>query len=250
MKIQVMSDLHLEFERYLFTNHGQNDVLILAGDICEIRNYQRLFVPFMRQALFMYDKIFYVMGNHECYGSGLYSTIAKIKEFEKEHEKFVFLNNSKYVHEGVLFTGGVLWTDLRKGDPIAMRVAEDCMNDYNYIQDFKPESSIAEHNITRVYLAGVLLYNALYEKKVVITHHSPSFANENPKYKNSGPEGLNYSFHSTDMDHLLLNYEVDWIHGHSHMTSATPIGQSTIHCNSKGYGNENPDFNPNYVIEI
>jgi hypothetical protein len=57
----------------------------------------------------------------------------------------------------------------------------------------------------------------------------------------------------------LMSLGVDtWIYGHTHETEDRLIGATRVITNAKGYGPwppreltwDNPDFNPNFVIEI
>ena len=81
MKINLLSDLHLEFGKEDF-DIGNGDVLILAGDICVIDDIvaewilekddeereDNVFLSFFRKCIRNYNKVFYIMGNHEHYG--------------------------------------------------------------------------------------------------------------------------------------------------------------------------------------
>jgi hypothetical protein len=40
------------------------------------------------------------------------------------------------------------------------------------------------------------------------------------------------------------------VHGHTHDSVDYHVGGTRIVCNSHGYGNENPAFNPGLVIEV
>ena len=72
MKLRVISDVHLEFGEY---DPGKGDVLILAGDICDAiayvhrcdEDYKKRYDEFFTKCVENYNKVFYVMGNHEHY---------------------------------------------------------------------------------------------------------------------------------------------------------------------------------------
>ncbi len=61
----------------------------------------------------------------------------------------------------------------------------------------------------------------------------------------------------SDCSDLLENVDL-WIYGHTHESRDFKVGRTRIASNSKGYGPwlareaafDNPDFDPNYVIEI
>ena len=67
MKIQVLSDLHVDFGVYKFNNKCNADVLVLAGD-CS--NGGLIKSSFEKQSLFsMYKHVIMISGNHEYYNS-------------------------------------------------------------------------------------------------------------------------------------------------------------------------------------
>ena len=72
MKIQYMSDLHMEFQensRYLKNNElpVTGDVLVLAGDIFYLRDKVAPLTKFWKWASENYRQVLIVPGNHEYY---------------------------------------------------------------------------------------------------------------------------------------------------------------------------------------
>lgn len=69
VRIQIMSDLHLEFGRSYesFSFKPTAPYLALLGDIG--RTIDEPYFAFLGMLLTNYDKVFLVMGNHEGYGS-------------------------------------------------------------------------------------------------------------------------------------------------------------------------------------
>jgi predicted phosphodiesterase len=89
MKIQLVSDLHLEFEDVCIKNESNADVLILSGDILvadDLRNQPAdlawsdfpdeghgrakramRYRDFFQRVSFQFPHVIYVMGNHEHY---------------------------------------------------------------------------------------------------------------------------------------------------------------------------------------
>ena len=72
MKIQLVSDLHLEFSDYNIKNESNADVLILGGDIMVASKvhkpeseYGIRFRDFLKRCSFQFPHVIYVMGNHE-----------------------------------------------------------------------------------------------------------------------------------------------------------------------------------------
>lgn len=253
MKILSISDLHLEFDRaydYQFKVEPQEtpDVIILAGDIsCGIGA-----VPFIKELTeqFPNTHIFYVTGNHEYYGYHIDEVDNAIEKAldELSLPNVTFLRNgSSYVHEGVLFVGGTLWTDFDGNNPISMDNARWSMNDYFKVRGNSPEKVYELHKECLKNIVQVL-ENSTEEKKVVIGHHAPSKKSTLPIYKSSKVNGA----YSTDLEWVMEKYEpVIWIHGHMHTNFDYIVGNTRVYCNPRGYnGYElNSDFNFN-LIEI
>ena len=99
LKIQIISDLHLEFMKKLpkflkyFKQHDA-DYLFLAGDIGypKYPDYNRgLFYQFICWCTNNYKKVFYIIGNHEAYSTDLILIKESIKQICREKENFIFL---------------------------------------------------------------------------------------------------------------------------------------------------------------
>jgi hypothetical protein len=88
------------------------------------------------------------------------------------------------------------------------------------------------------------------EKKVIVTHHAPTFMNYPEKYMG---DSLNEAF-AVEMYEEVIRYNADiWIFGHHHTnTSDFQIGSTTLATNQLGYVkyNECPDFETKKIINI
>ena len=125
IKIQVISDLHLEFRKALpkifrpkFSQKPQfvkAPYLFLAGDIGYPKSDRGIWLQFINFCEQYYDKIFYVAGNHEAYGSEYYETINTIKDVFKSKQKFVFLERGVISKLGPYkVVGCTLWSDVNQ----------------------------------------------------------------------------------------------------------------------------------------
>ena len=73
MKIQVLSDLHLEHGGFVPEHHPAADVIVLAGDLAP---YTEGLVDQIADHWSSAPHILYVLGNHEFYGSEIDETRA------------------------------------------------------------------------------------------------------------------------------------------------------------------------------
>ncbi|MFH7042187.1 hypothetical protein ABT392_07710 [Paucibacter sp. JuS9] len=86
---------------------------------------------------------------------------------------------------------------------------------------------------------------------VVITHHAPSRHSIHPRFADS----LLKACFVSDAAHLLRADRVAlWIHGHTHDSFDHCVNGTRVVCNPRGYArggvNENPAFNPNFIVEV
>jgi DNA repair exonuclease SbcCD nuclease subunit len=276
MKIAIMSDLHLEFDRneldrtgsgdddarfdfYLRPPQPDADVLVLAGDISTgasgidwaSRNFR---IPTVM-----------IAGNHEFYrGDELHGLIAECRRKAKEMaRRVIFLEQETWTYttsvgEAVRFIGAALWTDFGLYDDprISMNDAARRINDFRLIsirdqtgcRRLIPEDTVRLHDAARTFIESELA-TPFDGKTVVVSHHAPSPRSIDRKYKGSL---LNPAF-ASDLDDTIERYQPDlWLHGHMHDSFDYRIGRTRVICNPRGYFpfELNPGFDPALVIEI
>ena len=74
----------------------------------------------------------------------------------------------------------------------------------------------------------------LYEKYVVVGHHSPSRLSTHPKYAHDVLMNGGYSSNLDDFITERPQIKV-WVHGHTHHDFDYMIGETRIVCNPRGY---------------
>jgi predicted phosphohydrolase len=244
LRIRLVSDLHLGFDKTFKICQSDEDVLIIAGDVSPDRN---LTLDFIQDYLIRNKEKFviFVLGNHDYY----YSTIeAADKYWSTVNIKGLYvLQNESVVINGIRFIGSTMWTDMLNGDKLSMLNCEFGINDYKKIINFTTADSVALHLQGKRRVSEML--DESLEPCVVITHHLPSFRSIDVKFDGSL---LNAGFASTDMDGLLThpNCKV-WTHGHTHANVQYELESGvSVLCNPKGYGNENIHFDPTFVFEV
>lgn len=270
MRIQIASDLHLEFKGPTFDfNAVEKDVLILAGDIHLGSKADTFILEHLKKT-----DVIYILGNHELYGQVVpklrWAWKKPVPERINEEAKLLdypgrlhFLENDSVVIDGVRFLGCSLWTDLKNKDPEIMRMCGRGMNDYHtsYMRksgdmgwsngDTKmtPFDTYLWHKESVKFLTEELA-KEFDGKTVVVTHHLPSFKSVHPQFAGSL---LNYAFACTDLDELIEESGPSlWIHGHTHTNCDYKIGNTWVLCNPRGYhGHEiNPGFRDDFVVEV
>src|SRR4051812_28936382 len=124
MKIQLISDIHLEFSTDLELPGG--DVLVIAGDMAEARSFFRNDGGGMRQQAEnlknwlnnecpKYNEVVYVLGNHEFYNRSLQEAPGLMRKVLPNNVRMLENQTIKLSNDYQVF-GGTLWTDLNGGD--------------------------------------------------------------------------------------------------------------------------------------
>tara|TARA_R110002012_G_scaffold319395_1_gene539897 strand:+ start:899 stop:1681 length:783 start_codon:yes stop_codon:yes gene_type:complete len=245
MKVKVISDLHLEFdnEDEQF-DPGTGDVLILAGDICVAAHYDWKYHDFFLQCVQNYNKVFYVLGNHEGYDSSLTDAIEILRK--RLPFGITIMNNRSEFVGGVHFIGATLWTNMNNLNAETIEEARECMNDYRLIDGFTPEKSIEEHMFTREWFERCL--PTLNGPVFVMTHHAPSTQSVSGRYMNSA------GMYSSDMESFIENHPGIkwWCHGHIHHNNDYMVHQCRVISNPRGYNHSelNKEFNINFEVDI
>lgn len=270
MKISLISDLHLE-NGYQTLPGG--DVLILAGDIAEATSFKSElhqtkpidYTPgafrcwdFLKYECAKYNKVYYIVGNHEHYRGKIHKTRSMLTGIVPDN--VTLLDNDCEEHDGILFIGATLWTDCNNGDPITKMSLTNSMNDSRMITQYNdkldvyhkltPEYTMELHDASKQYIFKIAELNK-DKPIVVITHHAPSFASVNEKYKHETAMNGGFASDLSDLilDHPQIKY---WCHGHMHDPVDYMIGETRVISNPRGYvGYEDTSkFNPNFTFDI
>lgn len=248
MKLQILSDLHIEFAPYKF-QRTDADVVILAGDI------------HLGQSGFKWalenipdQKVIYVLGNHEFYREATPQLIYKLKQQSKGTNICVLEDEAISIH-GIRFLGCTLWTDFQLlGDiDVAIATAQLNMTDFQRIRmspkysKIRPSHTVVWHKKSRRWIEQEIEY-CKEDKIVIVSHHAPSIQSIPKKYQS---DHLSASFASNLEDFIKWTDAELWIHGHIHKSYDYTIGKTRVVCNPFGYIDEpNDRFNPTLTIKI
>ncbi len=264
MRVQLVSDLHLEFADINIQNQNNADVLILSGDIMVASKvnlpnseYGIRFRDFLKRCSFQFPHVVYVAGNHEFYSDGkFFAGLDELRTACAVHDNVYFLERDMKIIDDIVFVGGTLWTDMNKYDPLTLHATRDMMNDYRATvndqagyRKLKPADTVERHKLTVEYIKLVVSENK-DKRCVVVGHHSPSFQSCHEQYRHD--HIMNGAYHSDLTDIMLDNPQIKWwTHGHTHHPFDYQIGECRVVCNPRGYdGYENTGWNPNKIIEV
>ena len=176
MRIQYMSDLHLEFcDNSMWLKHNElpvtGDVLVLAGDIFYLKN--RIAPLFWKWASANYRQVLIVPGNHEYYN------YCDVMDNGLEWN-WIFKNNVGYYQNQIVriddtdFIMSTLWSQISPSDEYF--VWKD-MNDFRQIiyngKLLQTEEFNQMHNFCLDFIKRSLAESTA-EHIVVVTHHLPT----------------------------------------------------------------------------
>ncbi len=262
MKLQLASDLHLEFAQRerpgtrLVDPAPDAELLVLAGDI---HNGVRGIEAFADWPV----PVLYVAGNHEFYD----------QTWEPAREQLRaacfgtavrLLDQDVVEFDGVRVLGCTLWTDFQlTGEPVAQAMAtvERGLTDYRVIATrsgpLRAAQTLADHEASRKWLAAELA-RPWAGRTVVVTHHAPHPRSIHPRFTG---HPMNPGFIS-DLTPLLHGADL-WLHGHTHDSFDYRVAGCRVVANPAGYllkrrgaaaGEaselENPKFDPRLVLEL
>lgn len=252
MTFQYASDLHLEFPEnraYLKTRPIEPvaDVLLLAGDIVPFREIDR-HNSFFDYLSGHFEKTYWVPGNHEYYRSDLADKSGTFNEAIR-HNLFL-VNNQSLIVEDTKFIFSSLWSNIS---------AENADSIQNQLNDFKVISyknnplkftDYNDYHKESLHFLERELSLGKHPKKVVVTHHVPTFRNYPLEYLNSP---LNEAF-AAELESLIEKTQpAFWIFGHHHRNIPNfKIGETELCTNQLGYVayNEHLGFDPKKTIDL
>lgn len=242
MKIQIVSDIHLEFDT-IDIPVNQADVLIAAGDI-------GLGMQGLAWLQSLNCPVIYVAGNHEYWNHDIDTLIASLK-VETVNTNVSYLENTSVSIGDVRFLGCTLWTDLNGTDfQVASEIVRT-LNDYRYIlksdRYVLPEDIIERHMDSRAWLEA-MLSQPFDGTTIIVTHHAPIHRS----WYHDNVSNLKYAY-CNDLSDLMRKYTIDlWVHGHVHQSCDYIADDVRVVCNPRGYAhtNEVKTFSPVKMVSV
>ncbi|KAH9889490.1 Ser/Thr protein phosphatase superfamily protein [Cubamyces lactineus] len=270
--IQILSDLHLEFER-ASSNGGPNDEgnlckfdfparaehLALLGDIGMTVD-DRLFA-WLHAQLERFKTVFFVPGNHEPYGTSLDESNARLARFAAECTKgestspkrgqHVLLNRTRYdLSPTLTVLGCTLWARLNPDDLDVLRWG---VNDFRRIQGFDPDAFQVAHARDAAWLAQAVADIARGEPQrrvVVMTHHAPTAeGTSDPKYA-GGPTSSAFATEFVGSEIWRAGVVRVWMFGHTHWCCDFVREDVRVVSNQRGYKDGALGFVLDKVVEV
>jgi predicted phosphodiesterase len=273
VKIQIISDTHLEFRGDNFKKivKPSAPILFLLGDICacgcdsDFETYKK-FINYLSPK---FDHIFHISGNHEYYTSGNHNigindTIpgidAKIRNFVKPISNVHYLNNNtariKIGVKNYVFIGTTLWSSV---SPENRKYVQSHMNDYCQIympnDDYKKDKTqkpVRKYNIDD--MSKFHQKSVRYIKKemktigpkdvcVLLTHHKP--------VRDKDPKDIITQAYESDLVNVIIKPPIKLAaHGHTHEKYDKIVNNVRIVSNPKGYIGEHTKYDDSFTVDV
>lgn len=251
-QLQILSDLHLEtpvsnpqYETFKLNVFGT--ALILLGDIGLAKD-DRLFT-FLRRLLDQNrgSHVFYILGNHEAYGTTRDEAISLMRQFEKEAKqdfggRFHFLFRNRYdLTDQITILGCTLWSNI---DPSHAPEIQSRLTDFNAergINSWTIEAFQEEHEKDVSWLNAQVEKIQTHEPHrdiVIATHHCPTMdvRATAPVHQGSPMNSAFVSDLSSQLCWTSPSVKV-WAFGHTHYSCSfrdEPTAKVVI-SNQRGY---------------
>jgi Icc-related predicted phosphoesterase len=242
MKIQVLSDLHIDnwrhsstVEKFLDECTTDADCLILAGDVVSLSKKDHALKQ-MRLICERYKDVIFVPGNHEFYDISIDAGLDLLREWDSQIKNWHFLDAYKTIYiSGQSFKGATMWQPSPNQGEYTQKIS-----DHYYIKDFTKEAPKHYRRLTD------FLDSSLQPTDIVVTHHAPSTKSISPEFSGSP---ANHWFITPELESVIQKKQpLMWIHGHVHSVWDYKISTTRILCNPRGYPGEGVRFNPKLVV--
>ena len=236
MKIQYVSDLHLEFKdnsKFLQDNPliVNGEILILAGDICVIGKENYLSDPFWDWASKNYKEVIIAYGNHEFYNNQDLS-LMKDGTIFKIRENINYYYNCVVTIKDTDFIISTLWSHIKKEHEESILYQ---VNDFRQIKYNNEILTIEQFNNEHEKCLNFIKKSIKESKakyKIIVTHHVPSHLLNAKEFEGSD---INEAF-MVDLTDFIKKSGVNyWIFGHSHRNIDKNIGITKCLSNQMGY---------------
>lgn len=248
VKLQVASDLHTEFNKcdnYLDLITPSADILILAGDIGSLYEYENL-KNLLKKICEGFNTVIYVPGNHEFYYRKGHAPLSmkdlrhRLNMLGESIKNLYILDKGAVEIDGVCIAGVTLWSNPKVKLPSYI-VQIKGVGNFEYANMFNSDVE---------YVKNVIEYCKQKELRlVVVSHHCPSYSllegcDKNPKFE---------SLYASDLDYLLDGDSIHtWIFGHNHKNFDIKSEKGTrLVSNQKGKPKDRiNNFSKNFCIKV
>jgi predicted phosphohydrolase len=245
MKVQIYSDIHLEYYSKFPQIEPLAKILILSGDIGYIGS--EIYKEFIKYVSKNWVKVFIVLGNHEYYhDSKPYSLLNKeFKKYLTNFNNVILLDKEIFLLDDTLIVGCTFWSN------IDHRV-ENYINDFKHIKMFDKNNNLVNltieeyqtlHRQDKHFLSNCFVEGFIesFQNIIIITHYPLTQHNtSHPKYNKDPLWMKNYFSNDIDFNQFINvnDKNIVCISGHTHYSFDFVKNNIRFISNQFGYKNE------------
>lgn len=240
VKLQVLSDLHLESQSYPdFPIPRKAPYLVLAGDIGNLVDAPH-YLNFLTRQCSQFEHVYLVLGNHEFFKGDWADGIAeaaRLQETLKGKLSILYRQRADVPDSNVTILGCTLHSNIPK---LEMSIVGTKMMDFRRIGNWRVRDYQKEHKADVKWLQEQVASMSKTEPErriVIVTHHAPSKKwLSDPVHENSrwgaafSTEILRTSFPYWEGRSAV----VCWIFGHTHWNVDFRYGRFRVVSNQRG----------------
>lgn len=264
MKFRVLSDLHIDVNRYhtdLFNWKNKDILTVIAGDVS---GSIQLTAPFLRKR---FKNVIFIGGNHIVYNDD-YKPLQQLhQDYRTEFplaSTISYLENEKKEIDDVVFIGATLWTDYTYYNSRAenMMYAAIAMNDFRFgrFEENGADVQLQPQHCLDMFNESLSFIKTTYDKFVgtgkkivLVVHHGVSPKAITGRYIQNTKINAAYTSDLEDYITRELPCLALIVHGHVHTRVQYQIGSIPVVCNPCGYidyDEEAPAWRKNLIVEI
>ena len=260
MRIQFVSDLHLEFpdNRAWLAAHPlevTGDILLIAGDTAYLdlpesgRETYKAY-DFWDWASRNYKQVIVCLGNHDFYGYYDLATMPDGYCLDIRPNVKAYYNSVVHLPDVDIIVS-TLWSFIEPGiDFIVERSVSDFYRIKYEGHRLNAQNFNAEHERCLAFIKQSVTESKA-KTKIVLTHHVPTQLCTVDEFKGST---INGAF-TVELGDYIADSGIDyWIYGHSHRNMDAKIGKTRIISNQFGYLShgepQNNGFDPKRYLEL
>jgi predicted phosphohydrolase len=235
--LQIVSDIHLEYQISIPKLNVYADNLALLGDIGYPSSSK--YYDFIKTCSTDFKNVFLILGNHEYYSNlKISQTEEYVENLIKNFPNVHLLNRKTYTIDDTIFVGCTLWSNISVN--IVNRI-----NDFRQIPELTYKKYIEMHNLDVAFIKKQL-DGVKNKKMIVLTHYAP-LLEMNGVYQGND---LNSGF-ATDLTCLFKSPIIAWGSGHVHSNCDINVNGIRSVSNAIGYFNESDvGYRENTIIEF
>jgi len=247
MKVQILSDLHLEFDNKIKLQPKTN-ILILAGDIGNIT--KNGFKEFFDDISLKWKHIIYVLGNHEYYHSR--KTFDKLNKsyhnFFNKYKNIHLLDNDYIIINDTLFIGTTMFPEVFVPYTACFKQIK-MKNENNWTVPITTDYWNNLHKDGKNRLYQIIGNHRQIKKQVIITHYPLTReGTSSPIYKDD-----DFERKKNFANEMSLPRELDFVNicGHTHYSFDFKKDNIRFISNQYGYDlSQRDNFKDDLVFDI